>query len=59
MFGIPVPKERELRFIDIQTIAKFIDDGWEKTLVLICRGTIIERFGNTNFGAFIVMNYII
>jgi hypothetical protein len=32
MFGIPVPKERELRFVDIQTIAKFIDDGWEKTL---------------------------
>jgi hypothetical protein len=32
MFGMPVPKERELRFVDIQTIAKFIDDGWEKTL---------------------------
>ena len=32
MFGMPVPKERELRFVDIQAIAKFIDVGWEKTL---------------------------
>jgi len=32
MFGMPVPKERELRFVDIQTIANFIDSDWEKTL---------------------------
>lgn len=32
MFGKPVPEERELRFVDIQTIAKFIDSDWEKTL---------------------------
>lgn len=32
MRGNVVPKERELRFEDIQTIAKFIDPEWEKTL---------------------------
>lgn len=32
MFGRPVPEERKLRFADIQTIAKFIDGGFEKTL---------------------------
>ena len=31
-FGKKVSEERELRFEDIQTIAKFIDEGWEKTL---------------------------
>lgn len=30
--GKPVSEERKLRFVDIQTIAKFIDVGWEKTL---------------------------
>lgn len=33
MFGKPVPEERELRFADIQTIAKFIDSNWEKELI--------------------------
>ena len=32
MFGIPVPKEKELRYVDIQTIAKIIDVDWEKKL---------------------------
>lgn len=32
MFGKSVPEERELRFADIQTIAKFIDSNWEKEL---------------------------
>ena len=32
MFGKPVPEERELRFADIQTIAKFIDSEWERKL---------------------------
>jgi len=32
MFGIPVPREKELRYVDIQTIAKFIDVDWEKKL---------------------------
>jgi hypothetical protein len=32
MFGIPVPKEKELRYVDIQTIAKFIDVDWERKL---------------------------
>ncbi len=31
-FGKKVSEERELRFEDIQTIAKFIDEKWEKTL---------------------------
>lgn len=31
-YGKPVPKEQELRFEDIQAIAKFIDEDWEKTL---------------------------
>ena len=31
-YGKPVPKEQELRFEDIQAIAKFIDEEWEKTL---------------------------
>jgi hypothetical protein len=30
--GIPVSEERKLRFVDIQTIAKFIDVDWEKKL---------------------------
>lgn len=30
--GRPVSEERELRFVDIQTIAKFIDNNWEKEL---------------------------
>ena len=32
MYGKPVPEDRMLRFADIQTIAKFIDSGWEKEL---------------------------
>lgn len=32
MFGKTVSEERELRFVDIQTIAKFIDGDWEKKL---------------------------
>lgn len=32
MFGKPVPKEREIRFADIQTIAQYIGRDWEKTL---------------------------
>jgi len=32
MFWKPVPEEKELRFVDIQTIAKSIDIDWEKTL---------------------------
>lgn len=32
MFGKPVPEKRKLWFADIQTIAKFIDSDWEKTL---------------------------
>lgn len=32
MFGKPVPEEKELRFADIQTIAKFINSDWEKEL---------------------------
>ena len=32
MFGKRVPEERKIRFADIQTIARFIDSDWEKTL---------------------------
>ena len=31
-YGKPVPREQELRFEDIQAIAQFIDEDWEKTL---------------------------
>lgn len=33
MYGKPVSEERQLRFNDIQTITKFIDDNWEKNLI--------------------------